>query len=163
MPLQGGLQSLAAVRRALYILGLAPVWFASAVLFLSLWPWQAAVGHLAVLWLLGIALTKLCLSGFHKIPFTCFYTPGRSQANMAVLGFLGLLFLTLKAAEIERHALDHPASFLRIVVVLLIWAVFARWRTSALAKSPQSELRFQDEPIPAIFALDLHRDGTPPA
>ena len=80
---------------------------------------------------------------------------------MAVLGFLGLLFLTLKAAEVERRALDDSASFLRMIVVLSILAVLARWRTSALAKSPQSELRFQDEPIPAIFALDLHRDGTP--
>jgi len=50
-----------------------------------------------------------------------------------------------------------------MIVVLGILAGFAKWRTSALAKSPQSELRFQDEPIPAIFALDLHRDGTPPA
>jgi hypothetical protein len=82
---------------------------------------------------------------------------------MAVLGFLGLLFLALKAAEMERRALDDSASFLRMIVVLGIFAGFAKWRTSALAKSPQSELRFQDEPIPAIFALDLHRDGTPPA
>ena len=84
---------------ALYILGLVPVWFASATLFLGLWPWRAAVSYLALLWLLGIALTELCFSCFYKIPFTCLYTPGRSQANMAVLGFLGLLFLTLKAAE----------------------------------------------------------------
>ncbi len=70
-PLQGGRQNLAALRWALYMLGLAPVWFASAMLFLGPWPWQAAVSHLAVLWLLGIALTELCLSGFHKIPFTC--------------------------------------------------------------------------------------------
>jgi CubicO group peptidase (beta-lactamase class C family) len=161
-PLQGGLQSLAAVRRAFYILGLVPVWFASAMLFLVLWPGQAALSHLAVLALLGIALTELCLFGFHKIPFTCFYLPGKSQANLAVLGFLGLLFLTLKGAEVERRALDNPASLLRMFVVLGIVAGFARWRTSALANSSESELRFEDEPTPAIFALDLHRDGTPP-
>jgi CubicO group peptidase (beta-lactamase class C family) len=163
MPLKGGRQNLAALRRALYMLALAPVWFASAMLFLGLWPWRAAVSHLTVLWLLGIALTEVCLSGFHKIPFTCFYTPGRSQANIAVLGFLGLLFLILKAAEMERRALDDLASFLRMIVVLSILAGFARWRTSALANSWESELRFEDAPIPAIFALDLHRDGTPPA
>lgn len=161
-PVQGGRQSLAAIRRALYILGLAPVWSASAALFLSLWPWQSAVGHLAVLGLLGIALTELCLAGFHKIPFTCSYLPGKSQANMAVFGFLALLFLTVKGAGVERRALDDPGSFLKMVVVLGILAGFARWRTSALAKSPQSELRFEEEPTPAIFALDLHRDGTPP-
>jgi hypothetical protein len=138
------------------------VWFASATLFLVLWPWQAAVGHLAVIGLFGIALTEWCLSSFHKIPFTCSYLPGKSQAHMALLGFLGLLLVTVKAAEVERHALDDPVSFVKIVVVLGILAGFARWRTSASAKSWEFELRFEDQPVPAIFALDLHRDGTPP-
>jgi hypothetical protein len=30
---------------------------------------------------------------------------------------------------------------------------------SALATSQESELRFEDEPTPAIFALDLHRES----
>ena len=161
-PVQGGPRSLAAVRKALYILGLAPVWSASAALFLSLWPWQPAVGHLAVLGLLGISLTELCLFGFHKIPFTCSYLPGKSHANMAVLGFLALVLLIVKGAGVERRALGDPASFVKMVVVLAILAGFARWRTSALAKSQQSKLRFDEQPTPAIFALDLHRDGMPP-
>ncbi len=161
-PVPSGRQSLAAVRRALYMLGFAPVWLASAVLFLSLWPWPSAVGHLAVLGLLGVALTELCFSGFYKVPFTCSYLPGKSQANMAVLGFLALLFLTVKGAEVERRALDDPGSFVKMVVALCILAGLARWRASSLAKSPGSELRFEEEPTPAIFALDLHRDGTPP-
>jgi hypothetical protein len=102
------------------------------------------------------------LSGFHKIPFTCSYLPGKSQANMAFLGFLALLVLVIKGAGLEGRALDNPASFVIMVAVLGILAVFARWRTSASAKSSLSELRFEEEPTPAIFALDLHRDGTPP-
>jgi len=159
-PVPGGPRSLAAVRRALYLLGLAPVWFASAALFLWLWPWPFAAGHLAVLGLLGIALTELCLSGFRKIPFTCSYLPGKSQANMAVLGYLALVFLVVKGAEVERRALDDPATFVKMVVVLGVLAAFARWRSS---RSLESELRFEEEPTPVIFAVDLHRDGVPPA
>ena len=162
-PVRGGAWSLAAVRKAFYVLGLAPVWLASGGLFLWLWPWRPAVGHLAVLALLGIALTELCLSGFHKIPFTCSYLPGKSRANMAFWGFIALLLLMVKGADIERRALGDPASFAGMAAVLGILAAGARWWTSASAKSPESELRFEEEPAPAIFALDLHRDGAPPA
>jgi hypothetical protein len=162
-PVHGGAWSLAAVRKAFYVLGLAPVWLASGGLFLWLWPWRPAVGHLAVLALLGIALTELCLSGFHKIPFTCSYLPGKSRANMAFWGFIALLLLMVKGADIERRALGDPASFAGMAAVLGILAAGARWWTSASAKSPESELRFEEEPAPAIFALDLHRDGAPPA
>jgi hypothetical protein len=161
-PVPRGQRSLAAIRTAFYMLGFVPVWGASAALFLWLWPWRSAMGHLAVLGLLGIALTELCLSGFYKIPFTCSYMPGRSQANMAFLGFIGLLFLTVKGAEIEQTALGDPRSFMIMALVLAVVAGLARWRTSAKAKGSLSELRFEEEPTPAIFALDLHRDGTPP-
>ena len=162
-PVHGGAWSLAAVRKAFYVLGLAPVWLASGGVFLWLWPWRPAVGHLAVLALLGIALTELCLSGFDKIPFTCSYLPGKSRANMAFWGFIALLLLMVKGADIERRALGDPASFAGMAAVLGILAAGARWWTSASAKSPESELRFEEEPAPAIFALDLHRDGAPPA
>jgi hypothetical protein len=69
----------------------------------------------------------------------------------------------VKGADIERRALGDPASFAGMAAVLGILAAGARWWTSASAKSPESELRFEEEPAPAIFALDLHRDGAPPA
>ncbi|MCP5118837.1 MAG: hypothetical protein GY953_49120 [bacterium] len=161
-PVPGGRPSLVAVRRAVYMLGLAPVWLGSAALFLSLWPWEAAAGHLAVLLLLGITLTEVCLWGFHKIPFTCSYLPGKSRVNMAVLGVLLLIPLVAKAAGVEREALGDPASFVKMIALLGIVAVAARWRTRALAESPESALRFEEEPTPAVSPLNLHRDGTPP-
>jgi hypothetical protein len=100
--------------------------------------------------------------GFYKIPFTCSYLPGGSQANMAFLGFIGLLYLLVKGAQMERSALDDPGSFIVMAMVLALVAGMARWRTSAMAKESLSELRFEEEPEPAIFALDLHRDGAPP-
>ncbi len=82
---------------------------------------------------------------------------------MAVIGFLALMFVIVKGAEVERRALGDPAMFVRMVVVLGILAALARWRTSAAARSLEFQLRFEEEPEPAIFALDLHRDGVPPA
>lgn len=161
-PVPGGARSLAAIRSALYTLGLAPVWLASAALFLSLWPWQAALGHLIALGLLGIVLTELSLVSLRKIPFACSYLPGKSRMNLAVLGYIGVMFLCGKGAELEKQALADRSSFLAMVTILGTVAAMAWWRTSVLARSTDSELRFEETPTPAIFALDLHRDGTPP-
>jgi CubicO group peptidase (beta-lactamase class C family) len=162
-PVEGGAETAAAVRIAFYVLGLTPAWAASACVFLCLWPWRAAVGHLAVLGLLGIAATELCLSGFHKIPFTCSYLPGKSRANMAFLAFVLLLFAMIAGARFERQALGNAASFARMAALLAMVAIAMRWWTGRLAKSAEPGLRFEEEPAPAIFALDLHRDGAPPA
>jgi CubicO group peptidase (beta-lactamase class C family) len=162
-PVQGGAQTAAAVRRAFYVLGLVPAWSASACVFLWGWPWRPAVGHLAVLGLVGIAATELCLAGFHKIPFTCSYLPGKSRANMAFLAFVILLCAMIEGAKFERRALGDAASFAGMAALLAVVAAGARWWAHILAKSAGAELRFEEEPAPAIFALDLHRDGAPPA
>ena len=163
LPIRGGLPHLSAARWTFYVLGLAPVWLLSAAVLLKLWPWRPAVGHLVVLALLGSALTELCLSGFHKIPFTCSYLPGKSKANMAVIAFLGFIFVTTTGASYETRALADPLGFAAMVALFAAFAILARWRASSLADDGTlSDLRFEEEEAPAIFALNLHRDGTPP-
>jgi len=162
-PVRGGPATLLANRQALYLLGLVPIWSASAILFFSLWTWRYAAEHLLVLALIGIALTELCLSGFYKIPFTCSYLPGKSKAHMAFQAFIWLIFVLAWVAPIERRALDNPTQMARLVLVLSSLAGLAIWRASASARSAEAtRLQFEEEPTPAIFALDLHRDGTPP-
>jgi hypothetical protein len=57
----------------------------------------------------------------------------------------------VKGADLERRALGDPASFAAMAAALGALAVCARWWTSASAKSPESELRFEEEPTPAIL------------
>ncbi len=149
-----------ASRRALYVLAIVPTWSAMAAAFLWLWPWRAAAGHLAVLGLLGATLAELCLYNFHKIPFTCSYLPGKSYAHMVFLSFLGLMVLIVKGADVERRALASPAGMSAMLVLFGILAVYARRRTSELAKSPEGTVQFEEAPVPAILALGLNRDGT---
>jgi hypothetical protein len=78
----------AANRRSLYTLALLPVWIAAAALFFWLWPRQIAAEHLALLAALGIGIAELGLHGFHKIPFTCSYLPGKLHFNMAIVYLL---------------------------------------------------------------------------
>jgi CubicO group peptidase (beta-lactamase class C family) len=159
-PVPGGPDCMVASRRALYVLAIVPTWSAMAAAFLWLWPWRAAAGHLAVLGLLGATLAELCLYNFHKIPFTCSYLPGKSYAHMVFLSFLGLMVLIVKGADVERRALASPAGMSAMLVLFGILAVYARRRTSELAKSPEGTVQFEEAPVPAILALGLNRDGT---
>lgn len=154
---------LIATRRSLFTLAVMPVFTIWAAVLLSLWPWRPAAGHLAILGLLGTILVEACLYGFHKIPFTCSYLPGK--ANVYYLFFAyAMLSVTLldRAAVLERNALHNPAQFALAILVLTISAGLVRWRTWAFSQSEGTELRFEELETPAVLELGLYRDGILP-
>ncbi len=159
-PFPAGLGCMIARRRVLYILSVAPVCLVAGALLFSIWPWQAAAKHVAALILLGSILVELALHGMQKLPFTCSYLPGKSNFNITFLLF-GLLIFTviIGAAQLERDSFDYWPSYAAIIGLLLTLAICARWSASRLAKSPEGILQFEEAAEPAVFALDLHRDG----
>ena len=164
-----GTQYLAAARRSLLMLSVAPVLLATALMCLSLWPWFPALAHVAAVGLLGMILTDLLIYGFRKIPFTCSFLPGKSQVHMMILGALCLLYFSLFAVKYERDVLASPAASMAMLLILLAAAVYARWRSVAFAKSEPAWLRFEDVPADEILVLGLvqptdslaQRDGPP--
>jgi len=158
-PIRGAADCMVAARRALYVLAIVPTLAASALVFLWAWPWRPALGHLAVLGLLGAILAELCLGNFHKIPFTCSYLPGRSYAHMAFLSFVGIMVVVSKGAEVEQRALGNPVGLAMMLALFGIAALCTRWRTAVKAKSPEGSLQFEETPDPAILPLGLNRDG----
>jgi CubicO group peptidase (beta-lactamase class C family) len=162
MPPPGVPGCLAASRRALYGLAAAPVWAVMAALFLWIWPWRAAAGHMLVLGLVATIVGELSLYGFRKIPFTCSYLPGKSYVHMAFLFFLGFMFVMTRGANLERQALDDPGSYAIMIGILGALAITARWRASARAAADDATVQFEDEPEPVVFQLGLHRDGVLP-
>jgi hypothetical protein len=162
MPPAGVRECLAATRRSLYCLSVAPVWIASAALFFWLWPWQTAAEHLTILALLGTIVAEVCLRGFHKIPFTCSYLPGKTHFNMALMYLILFLLAVEWGANLEMGALTNPARYATAVAVFVCAAGLARWLTAAQANAEEAEVLFNEAPDPAVFALDLHRDGVTP-
>ena len=150
-----GTDYLTSARRALLALSVAPVWFASGVLCLALWPWQQAAAHIAALGLFGLILADLCTYALHKIPFTCSYLPGKSQANMVILGAVGLLYFSLFAMRYERDVLATASGRGALVVTLLVAAAIVRWRSVASAKSDPVWLRFEEVPGDEVLTLGL--------
>jgi hypothetical protein len=61
-------------------------------------------------------------------------------------------------AQLELRALR----FALMIAVLAAAALAARWWTSAAAQSEDTNLRFEEGPVPAIFALEVHKDGVVP-
>jgi hypothetical protein len=158
-PLRSGELLLAATRRSLWVLSVAPVLSASAVTFLYLWNWAPAVRHLLVLLLFGIILAEVCLLGFRKIPFTCSYLPGKSYAHMVLLASILPPVLLISGARYEWNFLQHPARYAMLFTTLCVIALCAHRYAAVLARRPESSLQFEDEPAPALQGLGLYRDG----
>jgi hypothetical protein len=159
---RGAHEYMAAIRRPLFALAVGPVWAASATLFLWIWPWRPAAEHLAVLGLWGIILAYVCLHGFQKIPFTCSYLSGKSNLQMAFFGGVGMLLVVSKGVAYENGAFDDLGGYFRMLAVLFVVAICARWRVVTVAKSEEAIVQFEEVPTPAIQRLGLDRDGVVP-
>lgn len=144
---------ISAIRRALFVLAMVPVWFFLAVLFLLRWPTWPIAGHLVLLGLAGTAVIEFSLYGFHKLPFTCSYLPGQSKVHVVFWGCL-LIWVPLVAARFEMRMLHRPFDFIGILILLALIAGCARWRTTASAKAA-GELIFEEEYPPELFTLNL--------
>jgi len=163
VPLRDAAECLSASRRALYALTVVPICAISAAVFFSVWPWQPAAVHVAVLGLLSAILAELGLHNFLKLPFTCSYLPGKTNIHMMTLfGSLLIFLLILAGANEERQAIEDPVRTAVMLAGLGVVAAAARWRASAEARSEIAETRFDEVPEPAVFALDIHKDGATP-
>ena len=151
---------LAAIRRSLLLLAVAPAWGISAAVLFLIWPPQPVAGHLVVLALVGFLLTDLCLRSFQKIPFTCSCLPGKAGLHVRAVAYVTVLVaLTDMCMQREVRALEGLSSYAALLAVLSIAALLAQRHTAALARSPDAILQFEEIPPTQIFALDLHRDG----
>jgi hypothetical protein len=143
------------IHRTAYVLALAPAWCASAVVFLSVWPWLQALAHAVVLLLLGVIAVELWLYNFQKIPFTCSYLPGRSNVHVTFLLCLMLgLNVIYWSASFELRALSDLREYLWIVAGLLVAASLASQRR-ARANNDGDELQFEAEMPPVITSLGI--------
>jgi hypothetical protein len=155
-------ECLASTRRSLLLLSAAPIWLLAGVFCYRQWPWRAATCHLAILALMAMILAELALHGFHKIPFTCSYLPGKSQFHLAILGGVALLWFIILSVVYERRALAEPKRFLPVLIgFAVVWACL-RWRTAAHASEKDAEVQFEEVAAPAVQVLGPNRDGSWP-
>jgi hypothetical protein len=152
--LRPSMRYIAATRRSLLLLAVIPVWLGSAVFSSFYEPRLQGAEHLVVLALLGCILADLNLLGFHKVPFTCSYLPGKSNIQLSFWVFL-LVFvpLTIKGAQYEQRALIDPFKYLCVLGVLMLIASGLWALNRFLSKS--AVLHFEEVPPEEITTLGL--------
>lgn len=147
---------LASVRRAFCVLGMAPVWLGSSVLFFTIWPWRLALEHLLVLGFLGMILVEICLFGFQRIPFTCSYSPGKGNLQYVFWACAFLLLPLISAAvRVEMQVLNHPLGYGAIITILGLILVGTRGRTQAVCR-PVERMQFDEVDPSEITSLSLN-------
>ena len=152
-------QYLAASRRPLFVIGLAPVLAGSAAALFSLWPWQPAAEHLIVLALWGSIVAYACLYGFQKVPFTCSYLPGKSQLHMRI-GAVALALPALASfVSLEIGQLGKAAAFWKLAAAMAVITLIARRLTVAQANDEFAEVLFEEAETPAVLTLSIQKDG----
>jgi hypothetical protein len=145
---------IAATRRALLFLGVAPIWTICAALSLHLRPRLQAAEHLAFLALLGGVLVELCLIRFDKVPFTCSYLPGKTNIQAVFWGFaFVLLALGPIIASFVLGTLGNPRHYALMLfgtacVIAILWAVNRLHAQTAV-------LYFEEQPPEIITRLGL--------
>jgi hypothetical protein len=147
-------QYVAATRRALLLLGVAPIWTICAALSLHLRPRQYAAEHLAFLVLFGALLVELCLIRFDKVPFTCSYLPGKTNIQAVFWGFaFVLLSLGPLLGSYERNALNHPLDY-ALMMLCTAAAIAALWAVNRI-HAQSAVLYFEEQPPEVVTRLGL--------
>lgn len=142
-------QYIAATRRALLFLGVAPIWTICAALSLHIRPAAQVAEHLAFLALLGGVLVELSLIRFDKVPFTCSYLPGKTNIQAVFWGFaFSLLSLELLMGTYELGALSNPLHY-AITIFIASGAIAALWAINRL--HAQTAVLYFEEQAPEII------------
>ena len=142
------------------MLAAGPVWLASAVLYLALWPARAALPHLLAMALSGVLLVQLLSHRHRKIPFACSYLPGKTDLRIK-LGSraIAFLFFADAAVRIEFWAMERATRFAVVAGLLVAAAVWAWRRTVEFARSRYQPLQFEELPPDEVQVLNLQNDG----
>ncbi|MGC9951817.1 MAG: hypothetical protein ABSF64_36185 [Bryobacteraceae bacterium] len=151
----GGGAYLAATRKTLLWLAVAPVVAVAAPIYMAVWPWPRALGHAGFLAAFGLLIVELALTGFAKVPFTCSYLPGKANLKIMFGVYWGLLIIVSElVTDVEQAGLRDRAAYAWLMgITLLAWLAAAYRGRWARARIPA--LSFEEQPEPAVAGLGL--------
>ncbi len=147
--------SLSAIRKGMFVLGILPLILFLFPVYLTLWGWPIASLHMAYCTTLALLLIEILLFRFDRIPFTCTYAPGKANLKLWWPAYLfGFTNYAYTMTELEQKLLRQPQRFLPFFAVslfLLLAAVMYRNRPVGRL----SAFRYEAEVAPAAEPLRL--------
>jgi len=149
-----------AVRTSLYTLAALPIWAATTIALVCIWPLWPALGHSAILACVAILSVERSLYNFRKVPFACSYLPGAANIHVR-LGVFGIAFfaVTELGVTMEYAALQSFKWFAILCAILGAFAYRSRRRTTQWQAQLDNSVQFDEEAVKDVEPLNLHRDG----
>jgi hypothetical protein len=95
--------------------------------------------------------------GFHKIPFTCSYQPGKTKTQFAFWGIVLLVPLTYMAAGYEWRYLQSLKGQILIAALLVSPAIALRWWAMRVSRGAEA-MQFEETEDSEIVSLALAPD-----
>ncbi len=145
---------LAGVRKAMLVLGVAPLFALLLPLHVLFWGWRTAVLHILFGTVIAWLLVDVLLANFEKFPFTCSYLPGKANLKVSwPLYLFGFTTYVSAVLALEYWMLQRPVRFVCLagVVVLVRVALWIyRWRVGH-----DVALVFDEQPEPLVRTLNL--------
>jgi hypothetical protein len=146
---------LAGVKKAMLVLGVAPLFALLLPLHVLFWGWRTALLHMLFGTVISWLLVEVLLVSFEKFPFTCSYLPGKANLKVSwPLYLFGFTTYVSAVLTLEYWMLQRPVRFvwLAAVVVLAQAALFIyRWRVVGRDVA----LVFDEQPEPLVRTLNL--------
>lgn len=143
------------MRKAMLVMGVAPLFAALLPLYAILWGWKLAVLHVLFGFVVAWLLLDALMARFAKLPFTCSYVPGKANVKgfwaVYVLGFLAYVSLL---AKFESLILAEPWR----IVWLLVFAIAVKAGIALHVRRIKPEdlrLIFDERPEPTVRTLNL--------
>jgi hypothetical protein len=141
------------VKKAVFWLGLVPLFLAVLALSWPLWGWRSALLHALFGLSISALLEQVIFFRFAKIPFACASLPGRERLQFLWFVYLGgfLIFISLMT-RLEAALFRSPGDFkgfLAIMAVLLLASGVA----NRLYFYPRTDLVYEERPEPAFISL----------
>jgi hypothetical protein len=143
-----------ALRFSWMVLAVMPVMLVVApLLLIERYPWRPAVGHLGILFALGVLLVEICIYSFPKIPFTCSYLPGKAKIHFVFWAVLMLFIRLLYDGALFEQAILHHALSCALGMGTLVLASLGLRRLNTLHAG--TELRFEEEYSADLVSLNI--------
>ncbi len=144
------------VRKLMIAAGVAPVCAVSLLMYGAVWGWRLALSHVLLSVLLALILLQALITGFHKIPFTCTFMPGKAnlKATFAiyVVVFLMAAFLIVNLELWLLGSASRTLAGAAAAGALLFWTTRRREKEES---GPAGRLIYEERANWQLNTLDL--------
>jgi hypothetical protein len=118
-------------------------------------PWTAVAFHFAFGATFSIVLMETLFLGFHKVPFTCSYFPGKvNLVFLSVLYLFGFTFYSHYAASLEEWLWRIPQAA-ALFFPMIAGVLFLLVRTRERMLSSETRLEYEEDGNPVVCTLGI--------